>query len=231
MKIKNISIFFLIIVAISCSSPTNSPEFIESASGRYLYNSDEIIDVYFNENELYLKWRGADNIKPLKVGDETFFVKEMNEKIQFLTNPQDKSMYLVLVPKAAKDTLQYNFRKLKSDEKIPSEYLKDQNFEKALEGYLNIKKIDSLDPSIDENNFNKLGYKELRNKNYNQALTIFKINIELYPNSSNVYDSYADALKQRGDTLQAIEYYKKSLAIDSGNKRAKRFIEKYETKE
>jgi len=227
MKIKNTSLFFLILVSISCSSPLNSPEFIESTEGRYLFNSDELIEVYFNESELNLKWRGADNIKPLKVDDATFFVKEMNEKIQFLTNPNDKTMYMVLVPKAAKDTLHYNFRKLKADEKIPSEYLNEQNFEKALAGYLTIKKTDSLDPSIRESNFNKSWYKELRDKNFEQALNIFKINMELYPYSANVYDSYADALRQSGDTLQAIEHYKKSLVIDSGNKRAKNFIEKY----
>ena len=50
--------------------------------------------------------------------------------------------------------------------------------------------------------------------------------MQLYPYSSNVYDSYADALRQNGDTLQAIEFYKKSFVIDSGNKRAKNFIEK-----
>ena len=55
--------------------------------------------------------------------------------------------------------------------------------------------------------------------------------MELYPASSNVYDSYADALKVSGDTLEAIKYYKKSLAIDSGNRNAKRFVEKYDKKE
>ncbi len=138
---------------------------------------------------------------------------------------------MVLVPKNTNDTLKYNFRKLATNEKIPSEYLKENNFEKALEGYLNIKKVDSLDANLNEGNFNKLGYKALREKNHVMALQIFKINMELYPYSSNVYDSYADALKTNGDTIEAIKYYKKSLTLDSGNKSAKRFVEKYDIKE
>ena len=122
------------------------------------------------------------------------------------------------------------FKKLDLNEKIPSEYIDSNQFEKALEAYLIIQKNDSLDSAIDENNFNKLGYTELGDKNYEKALLVFKINVALYPNSANVYDSYADALKQSGDTLQAIEFYKKSLEIDSGNQRAKRFIEKHEKK-
>ena len=231
MKIQQLFLYILTIIVVSCSTPTNNEAFIKKTTGRYLFNSDEIIEVYFDNQKLFLKWRGASSIEPLSVGEETFFVKEMNEKIQFLTNPENQLTYMVLVPKTESDTLQYNFRKLTQNEKIPSEYLKNNNFDKAMEGYLKIKKIDSLDSSLNENNFNSLGYKELRDKNYKQALNIFKINMELYPASSNVYDSYADALKVSGDTLEAIKYYKKSLAIDSGNRNAKRFVEKYDKKE
>jgi len=231
MKIQQLFLYILTIIVVSCSTPANNEAFIKKTTGRYLFNSDEIIEVYFDNQKLFLKWRGASSIEPLSVGEETFFVKEMNEKIQFLTNPENQLTYMVLVPKTESDTLQYNFRKLTQNEKIPSEYLKNNNFDKAMEGYLKIKKIDSLDSSLNENNFNSLGYKELRDKNYKQALNIFKINMELYPASSNVYDSYADALKVSGDTLEAIKYYKKSLAIDSGNRNAKRFVEKNDKKE
>ncbi|SNR31991.1 hypothetical protein SAMN04488111_0271 [Lutibacter flavus] len=225
--------FFLSILTlfISCSSPANSPEFIKKTTGRYLYNSDEVIEVYFENEELFLKWRGANSIKPMNVGNQQFFVKEMNEKIEFSTDSSSKNQFLTLVPKDDNDTIINNFRKLAVNEKIPSEYLKDNEFDKALEGYLNIKKNDSLDNSLNENNFNSLGYKELRKNNFENALNIFKINMMLYPNSSNVYDSYADALKVKGDTLQAIIYYKKSLKLDSGNRRAKSFVEKYDKKE
>lgn len=225
---KTIATFIILLFFISCNNNSNSKFFIEKTTGRYLYNADEIVEVYFNDAVLFLKWRGSNTIQPLKINDSTFFVKEMNEKIQFLTNPADSNEYMVLVPKEATDTLIYNFRKLLPNEMIPSEYFANKEYEKALQAYITIQQNDSLDPAINESNFNRLGYDKLRNNNYNEALEIFKINMALHPQSSNVYDSYADALKRSGDTIRAIEYYKKSLAIDSGNKRAKQFIEKYD---
>lgn len=226
MKFK-IQILLLLFLT-SCGNNLNSNDFIQKVTGRYLYNSDEIVEVYFLDSKLYLKWRGASNIEPLKIGDSTFFVKEMNEKISFIMNDENAKTYMIFVPKNEKDTVEFKFRKLELNEKIASEYLENKQYEKALEAYLSIQKTDSLDSAINENNFNKAGYLELRGENYEKALQIFKINMVLYPNSANVYDSYADALKQKGDTLQALEYYKKSLTIDSGNQRAKRFIEKYD---
>jgi len=230
MKLRISIQFFLFLLIISCSNNLNSNDFIQKTSGHYLYNSDEVVDVYFENSILYINWRGAAKIEPLKINDNTFFVKEMNQKVQFITNPENDKAYMIFVPKNENDTIEFKFRKLDLNEKIPSEYIESNQFDKALEAYLNIQKNDSLDSAIDENNFNKLGYTELGDKNYEKALLVFKINVALYPNSANVYDSYADALKQSGDTLQAIEFYKKSLEIDSGNQRAKRFIEKYKKK-
>lgn len=229
MKFKTTLTVLLLVITFGCGNNINSDEFIQKTSGRYLYNSNELVTVYFKEKTLFLKWRGAIAIQPLKIDDTTFFVKEMNEKIQFLTHPTNGKEYIVLMPKENEE-LQYNFRKLTDNEKIASEYLSNNEFDKALDAYLTIQKKDSLDTAINENHLNSIGYEALRDENFENALQIFKINMELYPNSSNVYDSYADGLKRTGDTLQAISFYKKSIAIDSGNKNAKRFIEKYDKK-
>ena len=231
MNFKYIFFFLVTLLFYGCSNNFNEPEFIKKATGRYLYNSDEVIHIYFEENEMYIEWRGAKMIKPLKVNDSTFFVKEMNEKIQFLTNPTNQEQYIVLVPKEENKPIAYNFMKLKEDEKVPSEYLANKEYEKALEGYLTIKKKDSLDNSIDEKYLNSIGYEALREKNFEKAIAIFKINLVLYPNSSNVYDSLAEAYMKSGDTLKSIENYKKSLTFDSGNFRAKQQLKKLEKKE
>jgi hypothetical protein len=231
MKFKYIFFFLVSLLFYGCSNNFNEPEFIKKATGRYLYNSDEVIHIYFEESEMYLAWRGAKKIKPLKVNDSTFFVKEMNEKIQFLTNPINQRQYIVLVPKEENKPIVYNYIKLKEDEKVPSEYLANKEFDKALEGYLAIKEKDSLDSSINENYLNSLGYESLREKNFEKTIAIFKINVALYPNSSNVYDSLGEGYMKSGDTLKSIENYKKSLTFDSGNSRAKRQLRKLEKKE
>jgi hypothetical protein len=231
MKLKFITTTLLLLVLIGCSTSKNNPEFIKNVTGRYLYNSDEIVEVYFENTELHLKWRGANKIKPLKVDENTFFVKEMNEKIQFLKNPTTNVLYICLVPKNETDSLVYNFKKLNESEKIPSEYLVNNEFDKALEAYKSIQQKDSLDSAINEGDINSLGYKELRKKNYTNAINIFKINAALYPESANVYDSLGEAYMKNSDTINAIKNYKKSLTLDSGNKRAKRQLNKLEKKE
>jgi len=60
---------------------------------------------------------------------------------------------------------------------------------------------------------NYLGYDAMLKKQYNRADALFQLNIENYPNSNNVYDSYADFLMAKHDSVNAVEYYKKALAI------------------
>jgi uncharacterized protein len=60
---------------------------------------------------------------------------------------------------------------------------------------------------------NYLGYDALLKKQYSRAGALFQLNIENYPNSNNVYDSYADYLMAKQDTTNAIVNYKKALAI------------------
>lgn len=60
---------------------------------------------------------------------------------------------------------------------------------------------------------NYLGYDALNKKQYNKAEALFKINLESYPNSNNVYDSYADFLIAKVDTNNAIIHYKKAIEI------------------
>src|SRR6185437_16090849 len=60
------------------------------------------------------------------------------------------------------------------------------------------------------------------------ASTILKLNIELYPNSWNTYDSYGEILLKHGKKEEAAKFYKKSLELNPGNNNAKRILQKME---
>ena len=216
----------LFLIVLACSKSSNDTTFVQQFSGRYLYNSDEIIEAYFIDKVLFLKWRGAEKLKPLKIDDQTFFVKEMNEKIRFVISDTNIPC-IEVIPKESGEIISSKFKKLAHDEKVPSEYFQDKNYEEALEGYLAIQANDSLDASY-ESNFNSLGYDELNKNKYNEAISIFEINVALFPDSPNVYDSLGEAYMKKGDTALAILNYKKSLEIDSGNRRAKDLLKKLE---
>ncbi len=61
---------------------------------------------------------------------------------------------------------------------------------------------------------NRFGYALLQNKKVVEAIEIFKLNVESYPNSANVYDSLGDALDAAGRREEAIKSYEKALSID-----------------
>lgn len=61
---------------------------------------------------------------------------------------------------------------------------------------------------------NGIGYMFLRLDRVEDALAVFGLNIELYPESWNVYDSYAEALLEDGNTTAAIRNYEIALKLN-----------------
>lgn len=77
---------------------------------------------------------------------------------------------------------------------------------------------------------NYFAYKALNNQHYSKAKALFKLNIEWYPESSNVYDSYADYYLAQKDTANAIINYQKALQIKD-NKEIQRKLDALTTKQ
>ena len=228
MRTRLIITLFLIVFITSCSKNVDyTTAFMDQTSGRYLYSPDEVLEVYYENKKLFLKWRGVEKIKPVILDQHTFFVADMYAKLRFVKHPNTNEHYLSIVNPDNEDLITYNYLKLADSVNIPSMDLKNGNYDKALAGYLEIKKQDSTSIFIDEGEFNRLGYGLLREKNYQSAIDVFKINVALYPESSNVYDSLADAFLRKGDSLQAFHNYKIALSLNSENSRAKQYVKTY----
>ena len=77
----------------------------------------------------------------------------------------------------------------------------------------------------DEIGFNDAGYYLLYEKNdIAGAIAIFELNVREFPNSSNAYDSLAEAYLKAGKKELAIDNYKKSLLLDERNEHAKKIL-------
>jgi glyoxylase-like metal-dependent hydrolase (beta-lactamase superfamily II) len=76
---------------------------------------------------------------------------------------------------------------------------------------------------IDEREFNALGYKLLRNESKaREAVAVFEMNAEAFPQSWNVWDSLAEAYRWGlGDEEKAEKYYQKSLDLNPDSQSAK----------
>ena len=72
-----------------------------------------------------------------------------------------------------------------------------------------------------ENIMNSIGYELLSFDEMKKAIEVFNINIKEYPNSSNAFDSLAEAYELTGDKINAIENYKKSVLLNPNNEHAK----------
>ena len=163
---------------------------MKATSGRYLFNVNEVLEIYFENTKMHAKWRGNDDIELLKINDSTFYMKELNEKMLFVSKPK---MHIELAEKTEHKGIKYNFKKMELDEKIASEYFIDKEFDKALVAFKKIQQEDSLSPVIREWSINRLGYDFIRKDDFNSAIEIFKINAELYPRSSSVFNSLGEA--------------------------------------
>ena len=81
-----------------------------------------------------------------------------------------------------------------------------------------------------EAEFNSAGYRLLNNNKINKAIAIFQMNVELFANSANVYDSLGEAYMKNNETELAIKNYKKSLELNPENNNAKEMLKRLEKK-
>ncbi len=95
--------------------------------------------------------------------------------------------------------------------------LKINDANTAINDIQTILKDDPDSYEIDEQGINTLGYNYLNDKKINTVLAIFKFNVDLNPSAFNVYDSLGEALLVKGDSINAIENYKKSYRLNRNN--------------
>ena len=77
-----------------------------------------------------------------------------------------------------------------------------------------------------ESKLNQLGYYYVRLNQLESASLIFKLNMDLFPDKANVYDSYAESLYLLGNTPGAIEHYQKALELDPNLNSSKNMLQK-----
>lgn len=104
----------------------------------------------------------------------------------------------------------------------------NEGAEKAIADYRQ-KRVQAPENKLSESRMNDFGYELLRMKKFNEAIAVFKLNTEDFPQSANVWDSLAEAYEKSGDTESAIKNYKKVLEIEPTHKNAAAKIKQLET--
>jgi tetratricopeptide (TPR) repeat protein len=90
--------------------------------------------------------------------------------------------------------------------------------------------FDGTKPQTIEDNLNTSGYNLIQANRLNDAIEVFRLNVKLFPNSWNPYDSLGEALALAGDKDEAIKNYEKSMELNPNNTNGKTALEKLKAK-
>ncbi len=200
---------------------------LEQVIGRYRLNKDRLTKVYHKGNQLYKKSMGEKPLELVKVSDSTFVSRDSDRQIQFKVNTETGLMNALIIHPDTRE-IGTSLTRMTEDEKLPIEFLEAGDYDKGLQAYKELKTTEPEAQAVQENNINRLGYQLLNNDQVKLAIDVFKVNVALYPESFNVYDSYAEASMINEDWDVAIENYKKSFALNPENTNASKMIEKIE---
>ena len=108
--------------------------------------------------------------------------------------------------------------------------IQEKDIDAAVKQYRELKATQPAAYDFGENELIGLGYGLLSMKKFKEAIEIFKLSVEAYPESYNTYDSLAEAYMDDGDKELAIKNYQKSLEINPENANGRKMLEKLTAK-
>ena len=105
---------------------------------------------------------------------------------------------------------------------------KDGNGAAIVARYRELKKLHPDAYDFNEQDLNTLGYQLLARGRVDDAIEVFKLNVEVFPQSWNPYDSLGEAYAAKGEKALAIENYRKSIALNPKNDNGRTALERLE---
>lgn len=193
---------------------------IDNYIGRYIINNDQIVEI--SKDSLGYSLAARDYVPgSLRDINTKLYNYKLNQfktdingfRLQIKNNIKPQIIF-------ENDTIQLS--PIKASFQFPIQKIIAQNYEEGIiELNNNIQKYKDYPL---EGYFNRLGYKLLNNKKVDLAIKIFKINTKLYPNSYNTWDSYGEALLDKGLLKEAKQAYSTVLKLNPTNKGAKKML-------
>jgi CubicO group peptidase (beta-lactamase class C family) len=198
---------------------------LDEYTGRFQVNPDRILTVAQEGGKLVVRPTADVKFELLPIADGTFIRRDQPFKYTFARGAAGVTEVRVTLPGGVNVTAP----KVAADALIPFEHLSAGNIDKALAAYRQIKQEQPGNAAVSEARINGLGLGFLRAKKLPEALAYLKLNVELYPNSWNTYDSLGEAYVASGEKELAIANYKKSLELNPKNTNAVEALKKLNT--
>jgi len=106
---------------------------------------------------------------------------------------------------------------------------RDKGVEAGIAEYRDLKAKQTATYDFGEPELNELGYRLMRTGKVKEAVEIFKLNVEAYPEAFNTYDSLGEGYMNLKERELAIRNYKKSLELNPKNTNAVDMLKRLET--
>ena len=201
-------------------SPPYKPEPIDAASleaftGRYRVGTDDLVSITIRAGKLYRKPLREGEVELVHIGDNVF-VSRLDDRFRKFVKDSTGSMTIQV--KDAIDAASFGtLRRMRDDEHIPFEAIQRGDRNAAVQAY---SALNPTDPAVREEWLNNLGYQLMNEGQVKQGQDVFFVNMQLYPTSANVHDSYAEACLKLGDKREALLHYKRAAQMDPNNANA-----------
>ena len=206
---------------------TISPGAMQNITGRYLLTPTQIMDVSLVDDRLKLHFSDYLESGGFKFQSDLYPVSDR----VFATHLKDVNLEIPEFSETGPDSIILDWM---GDAHIlkpaPANYT--SAFEKISHGDISgacdllysqrhayLAEHPDLEPII-----NRQGYVYLRKGDVAAAIQLFHLNVELFPQSYNVYDSYGESLMVNNQIELAIMNYRKSLELNPDNQNAARVI-------
>ncbi len=107
-----------------------------------------------------------------------------------------------------------------------SDTIQARGIDQAVAHYRHLKTAEPATYNFDEGELNTLGYQLIKKNKSSEAVRMFQLNVEAYPQSSNAYDSLGEARMDGGDKAQAIVDYRRAVELNPHNGNAAAMLQK-----
>jgi CubicO group peptidase (beta-lactamase class C family) len=201
------------------------PGKLDDYVGRFKVNSDRVFQVVKENGKLYGEQTEAPKVELFPISETGFIRRDQDVRYTFVKNSTGKAESVQIYSGGRNVTAPRT-----SDAMVPYEMLAAGKVNEAMDEYRKIKRETPQDAAVEEGRLNSLGYGFMRQNKLPEAIAIFKLNVEFYPKSSNVYDSLGEAYMKNGDKELAIANYRKSVELNPKNTGGIEMLKKLENK-
>ncbi|MFC1724616.1 serine hydrolase [candidate division KSB1 bacterium] len=106
------------------------------------------------------------------------------------------------------------------------EIINEEGVKSGVKRYFLLKQTQPDKLDFNERELNKLGYYILRQNRIKEAVKIFELNVEVFPEYANGWDSLGEAYFMQGDRQMAIDCYNKVLELNPNSSNAIEMLKK-----